>query len=185
MRITIIVLLVLAVLIMSTATIFLVMAMRTLDAPPPEPVGGWAGTAPGPIPDLAPAPPPADAPSGPGAPGEVPAETEPAAGDADEEEAADSKPVSVRKLLESTEVDINYEGEPLLNVLIATAAEAGVPLVVPKDLRKELSEGDEMLVTLRADDISLANVLELIFLVKGSKHEWHEKDGKMHIRRVQ
>ena len=80
--------------------------------------------------------------------------------------AADAKANEIANVLGSTVVTINFEETSLQEAVSFLASFANVNIIVLPSVAEDMSE-DELLVTLRADNITVASALELITLTKG------------------
>jgi len=80
--------------------------------------------------------------------------------------ADDPRAKQIENVLNTTTVNINFEDTRLQDSVNFLAQYANVNIIVLPSVFEEFSE-DELLVTLRADNVSVANALELITLTKG------------------
>jgi hypothetical protein len=76
----------------------------------------------------------------------------------------------VEDRLKETLVNINFESTPLPEALAFVSQFAGVNIGIDPQVFEKKSE-EELLVTLRADDIAVGNVIELIALTKSLAHD--------------
>ncbi len=79
---------------------------------------------------------------------------------------SDPRTREIENILASTQVNINYDNTPLREAVNFLAQYANVNIIVLPKVFEEKTE-DELLITLKADGITVANALELITMTKG------------------
>ncbi len=82
------------------------------------------------------------------------------------DETSDARSSEITNVIATTVVNIMFEETGLQDAINFLASYANVNIIVLPSVFEEMSE-DELLVTLKADNISVANALELITLTKG------------------
>jgi type II secretory pathway component GspD/PulD (secretin) len=83
----------------------------------------------------------------------------------------ETKEEQARRLLKETRVNVNFEDTSLRDAMNFFAQFAGVNVYLDPMLAQQFSE-NELLVTLRAEDITLGNAIELICLTKGINYDF-------------